>query len=57
MDSLDILDTSADVIVHLLRAYDDDSITHFYETVDPLRDLRIVQNEIMMRVLHLQLFH
>lgn len=38
-----------DVIIHLLRGFHDESITHYYETVDPIRDLRIVQNEILMK--------
>jgi len=38
----------ADVIIHVLRCFGDDQITHFYETVDPIRDLRIIHNEILM---------
>ena len=43
---------SVDIILHLLRGFDDDSITHYSETVNPVRDLRIVHNELLMRVIY-----
>ena len=50
MSTLDALD-NVDVLIHVLRAFEDDKITQYYETVDPVRDVRIIQNEILMKVI------
>jgi ribosome-binding ATPase YchF (GTP1/OBG family) len=37
-----------DVILHLLRGWDDEELTHYHETVDPLRDATLLNHELMM---------
>ena len=41
---------SADVLIHLLRDFEDESVNHFCGTVDPMRDLEMVRQEIMLLV-------
>ncbi|MBZ0298817.1 MAG: redox-regulated ATPase YchF [Anaerolineae bacterium] len=37
-----------DGFVHVVRAFDDDSVPHPYETVDPARDVEILDNEFLL---------
>ena len=37
-----------DAIVHVLRCFEDDDITHVEGTVDPLRDAEIISTELML---------
>ncbi|MCK4537581.1 MAG: redox-regulated ATPase YchF [Candidatus Krumholzibacteria bacterium] len=38
----------ADVLVHVLRCFDDPDITHVFEGVDPVRDLQTVETELFL---------
>ncbi|KAI8382961.1 cytoplasmic protein [Blakeslea trispora] len=40
---------SVDAIYHLVRAFENDDITHVEDTVDPVRDLEIIQNELRIK--------
>ncbi|MBE0690441.1 MAG: redox-regulated ATPase YchF [Anaerolineae bacterium] len=40
--------TQADGLVHVLRAFADDNIPHPYDTVDPQRDLDIIEGEFLL---------
>jgi obg-like ATPase 1 len=40
---------SVDAIYHLVRAFENDDITHVEDTVDPVRDLEIIQNELRLK--------
>ncbi|KAI8138478.1 GTP-binding protein YchF [Fennellomyces sp. T-0311] len=40
---------SVDAIYHLVRAFDNDDITHVEDTVDPVRDLEIIQDELRLK--------
>jgi ribosome-binding ATPase YchF (GTP1/OBG family) len=42
--------TSVDLILHVLRQFEDENITHYHATIDPLRDMEIVNNEILQFV-------
>ena len=48
MDSLAVLH-KVDLYIHLLRGFDDD-LSHYEETIDPLRDLETYEQEIMKKV-------
>ena len=37
-----------DAIVHVLRCFDDDDVTHVYDTVDPVRDAEVVETELIL---------
>lgn len=37
-----------DAIVHVVRCFDNDDITHVHETVDPLRDIEIINIELTL---------
>ena len=37
-----------DTIVHVLRCFEDTEITHVENTIDPLRDLEIIETELML---------
>ena len=41
----------ADVIVHIVRGYEDKDTPHYCETVDPVRDVAILNHELMMKVI------
>lgn len=43
---------SADVLIHLLRDFEDESVNHYCGSVDPVRDLDIVRQETMLMVLN-----
>ena len=40
---------SVDAIYHLVRAFENDDITHVEDTIDPVRDLEIIQNELRIK--------
>lgn len=42
-----------DAVLHVVRCFDDDSITHVETTVDPVRDVDIIQAELILSDLHL----
>lgn len=37
-----------DAIIHVLRCFEDTEITHVENTIDPLRDLEIIETELML---------
>lgn len=37
-----------DAIVHVVRCFDDENITHAYDTVDPLRDIETIDIELIL---------
>ncbi|MBA4249118.1 MAG: redox-regulated ATPase YchF [Candidatus Puniceispirillum sp.] len=39
---------SVDAIIHVLRCFEDDDITHVNGSVDPLRDLEIIETELLL---------
>ncbi|MCX7337756.1 MAG: redox-regulated ATPase YchF [Alphaproteobacteria bacterium] len=39
---------STDAIIHVLRCFEDDDITHVDGTIDPLRDLTTIETELML---------
>lgn len=39
---------STDAIIHLLRCFEDDDITHVEGSVDPLRDMQTIETELML---------
>ncbi|CAO3656481.1 unnamed protein product [Mucor hiemalis] len=40
---------SVDAIYHLVRAFENDDITHVEDTINPVRDLEIIQNELRIK--------
>lgn len=40
---------SVDAIYHLVRAFENENVTHVEDTVDPIRDLEIIQNELRLK--------
>ena len=38
-----------DAIIHVLRCFDDDNITHVDETIDPIRDKEIIDTELQLK--------
>jgi len=38
-----------DTIVHVVRSFDDNDITHVEETIDPLRDIQIIETELLLK--------
>ncbi len=39
---------TCDVILHLLRGWEDEELTHYHETVDPVRDATLLNHELLM---------
>ena len=39
-----------DVLVHVLRGFEDDELTHYDEVIDPVRDMQVVNQELMLKV-------
>ena len=37
-----------DAIIHVLRCFEDENITHFEGSVDPIRDVEIIETELML---------
>jgi len=50
-EGLDFLEQyrQADVLIHVLRSFEDLELTHYNETIDPTRDLEVVTQELMQR--------
>lgn len=40
---------SVDAIYHLVRAFENDTITHVEDSINPVRDLEIIQNELRIK--------
>jgi ribosome-binding ATPase len=38
-----------DLIVHVVRCFDDDDIIHVEGSVDPERDIRIIEDELILK--------
>lgn len=38
-----------DAIIHVLRCFDDDNITHVDQTVDPVRDMEVINTELLLK--------
>ncbi len=37
-----------DAVIHVLRCFDDDNVTHVDTTIDPVRDAEVVETELML---------
>ncbi len=37
-----------DVLLHVVRCFEDEQLTHYYETIDPVRDCELVTQELLM---------
>ena len=46
-----------DAIIHMIRCFDSDDIQNVNPTVDPARDLEIIETEMMLADLELSLIH
>lgn len=44
---------AVDAIIHVIRAFDDDNVTHVDGSVDPIRDLKTIQLELILADLDL----
>ena len=42
-----------DAIVHVVRCFDDENIVHVEGSVDPLRDIEVIDTELMLKDLRL----
>ena len=40
---------ATDAIVHVIRCFDDDNITHVHESVNPVRDKEIIDTELLLK--------
>ena len=40
---------NVDAIIHLVRCYEDENITHVENTLDPLRDMQIIETELLLK--------
>ena len=40
---------NVDAIIHLVRCYEDSNITHVANTLDPLRDIEIIETELLLK--------
>ncbi len=38
-----------DAILHIVRCFDSSEVTHVYDTVDPIRDIQIVETELLLK--------
>jgi len=38
-----------DAIVHVVRCFHDDQVTHVSETIDPVRDIEVIETELMLK--------
>ena len=47
--SLDLI-RHVDVLYYVLQAFEDDDLTHYYETVNPSADLLVIEQELMLKV-------
>ena len=39
-----------DVLYYMLRAFDHDDVTHYYESIDAVSELQMIQQELMLYV-------
>ena len=46
-----------DAIIHMIRCFDSEDIQNVNPTVDPIRDLEIIETEMMLADLELSLIH
>ena len=37
-----------DAIVHVVRCFNDDNITHVYDRIDPINDIEIIESELIL---------
>ncbi|KAI3379790.1 hypothetical protein SNEBB_011033 [Seison nebaliae] len=44
---------ACDGIFHMVRIFDSEEITHYYETVDPIRDIEIIREELRLKDLEM----
>jgi ribosome-binding ATPase YchF (GTP1/OBG family) len=42
---------NVDIIIHVVRAYADESVVHYESSIDPVRDLNTVNQEILLMVM------
>ena len=42
-----------DAIAHVVRCFQNDNISHTYETIDPIRDMEVVETELLIRDLEM----
>lgn len=42
-----------DILLHVVRAFDDEDVTHSEESVDPIRDIKIVNDELIEKDIEL----
>ena len=40
---------AVDAIYHMVRAFEDKNVTHVEESVDPIRDMEIIENELLLK--------
>ena len=40
---------NVDAIIHLVRCYEDKNITHVEDTLDPIRDIEIIETELLLK--------
>ena len=40
---------NVDAIIHVIRCFEDDNITHVHDNVDPLRDKEIIDTELQLK--------
>jgi hypothetical protein len=38
-----------DAIAHVIRCFTDDNVSHTYESIDPIRDVEVVETELLIR--------
>lgn len=41
---------AVDAIYHVVRAFDSKEVTHVEGNIDPVRDIKIIQNELRLKV-------
>jgi hypothetical protein len=39
---------TVDILIQVLRGYEDPEVTHYDETIDPVRDMHVMNHELMM---------
>jgi obg-like ATPase 1 len=40
---------AVDAVYHMVRAFEDKNVTHVEESVDPIRDMEIIENELLLK--------
>lgn len=41
--------SSVSSIIHLVRCFDDPSITHVDDVLDPIKDITVIENELLLK--------